>query len=155
MPTPRIQSVPSVPRKIDVEADPPRANDHTPPTNLMPPTFRIPLVSRPIIFHSDMPNIYQVSPKPPSPVSHERGFLKPPPLTMPGSLFPRSPSIIPDTAPPLQTPRTRRASNSTLSPTLGRTNATRTEVHSTMEDRHVEADISSGTLLRLVRCRLF
>lgn len=90
---------------------------------------------------------YAVFLKPPSPVSREKTSLKPRPATMPGSLFPRSPSIFPEFAPVLQTPRIQRISDNAPSPpTLERPNTIEIEVHPTLEDPHAEADISSGTL---------
>ena len=155
MPPPQIQNVARIPRRINVEVDPSRETDHSVPTNLMLPTHRIPLVSRLILSPSDIPNLEQVSLKPPSPVLRERAFLKPPPSTMPGSLFPRSPSMIPEFLPSLQTPRIQRVPNNAPPLILKQIDAARTEVPPTMEDEHGEADISSGTLFQSTWCRLF
>ena len=155
MPSPLIQSVARTPRRINAEVNPSRTNDHTAPTNLMPPARRIPLVSRYIIFPSHIPDHYQVSFKSHSPVPREKAFLKPSLPTMPGSLFPRSPSMVPELALQLQTPRIQRVSDTSPATLLGHTNATRTEIHPTMEDYHAEADISSGMSSLLHRCRLF
>jgi len=89
---------------------------------------------------------YVVFLKPPSPVSREKATLKPPPITMPGSLFPRSPSMFPDSAPVLQTPCIQRISVNAPPPTLKQPDAVGAEVHPTSEDHHIEADISSGAL---------
>lgn len=88
---------------------------------------------------------HQVFLKPTSPVPREKTFLKPPPPTMPGSLFPRSPSMVPEFASKLQTPCTRRVPNNLLSPAFERTDLTVPEVHPSLEVHHDEADISSGT----------
>ncbi|KAF9790390.1 hypothetical protein BJ322DRAFT_1036132 [Thelephora terrestris] len=79
----------------------------------------------------------------PSRVSREKTFLKPPPPTMPGSLFPRSPSMAPNITPQLQTTRIQRVSSNPPSPTLEKPDATGTDVRPTLEDHPVEADISS------------
>jgi len=93
--------------------------------------------------------------KPPSPVPREKAFLKPPLVTMPGSLFPRSPSMVPEFASVLQTPRFQRTSSNASSPTLEQPDAIRAEVRPTSEDHHAEADISSGALYTWPRCALF
>ena len=87
---------------------------------------------------------YLVFLKPPSPVSREKATLKPPPTTMPGSLFPRSPSMFPDFAPVLRTPCIQRISVNAPLPTLKQPGTLGAEVHPTLEDPHIEADISSG-----------
>ena len=147
MPVPWMRGILSVvPRRISVKVDPSRVYDRTTPRNLASLIYRMPLVSSLIIFTSSIPMSYQVKPLPPAP--REKTFLKPPPPTMPGSLFPRSPSMVPDFGPSLQTPRIHGISNGASSPTLGTIDAKRTEVHPTAEDNHAEADISSGALAR-------
>jgi len=148
MPAPRIQSVARVPRRMKLEGDPPQANDHAVPTNLMPPAHRS-LVSRahhtPWRYTQSMSFFNPVFLKPPSPVPREKAFLKPPPVTMPGSLFPRSPSMVPEFASVLRTPRVQRTSSNVPPPAL-EPDAIRAQVHPTSEDHHAEVDISSGAL---------
>jgi len=90
--------------------------------------------------------------KPSLPAPHEKASLKPPLTTMPGSLFPRSPSMFPDFASILQTPRIQRATNGTPLPTLEQSDPIGAEVHQTLEDHRAEADISSGALSQQPRC---
>ena len=94
------------------------------------------------------PLFYLVFLKPPIPVPREKTSLKPPVVTMPGSLFPRSPSMFPDFAPALQTPRIQRVSNNTSPPALKQLDA---GPHPTPEDHHAEADVSSGALSQWLR----
>lgn len=71
---------------------------------------------------------------------------------MPGSLFPRSPSIFPEFSPALHTPRIQRTSTNAPSPTLERPDPSGAEVLPLLEDHHAEADISSGALSQRLRC---
>lgn len=89
---------------------------------------------------------YTVFLKPPSPIPREKASLKPSPVTMPGSLFPRSPSMFPEFAPVLQTPRIQRISDNVLSPTLEQPDTVEVQVHPTLEGYRAEAEISSGVL---------
>jgi len=84
--------------------------------------------------------------KPSSPVPPKKASLKPPPITMPGSLFPRSPSMLPDFAPVLQTPRIQHISNDAPPPAPERSDPIRAQVHPMLDDHHAEADVSSGAL---------
>jgi hypothetical protein len=156
MPAPRTQGVARVARRMNVEGGWRRANDRTVPTNLTPIAHRMSLVSRahhtPRRCVQPVSLFYPVFLKPPSPVLRERAFLKPPPVTMPGSLFPRSPSMVPGFASALQTPRIQRVSNNAPSPTP---NAIGVKVHPILEDHHAEADVSSGAPFRRLRCVLF
>jgi len=55
--------------------------------------------------------------------------------------------MFPDFAPVLQTPRVQRVNNGAPPPTLERSDPIGADVHQTLEDRHAEADVSSGALL--------
>ena len=99
--------------------------------------------------------LYSVFLKPRLPVPNEKAFLKPPLVTMPGSLFPRSQSMVPDSSPALLTPRIHRVSNNVPSLTPQDPRVIRAEVHPGLEDHHAEADVSSGALSQWLRCGSF
>lgn len=135
----------------------PQANDRASPTVLTPLVRRTSLVSQVhrtsaiypthTIFHPEFL-------KPSLPGPREKASLRPPLTTMPGSLFPRSPSMFPDFAPALQTPRIQRVTYGAPSPSLEQPDPIGAEVQQTLEDCYAEADISSGALSQQLRCEL-
>lgn len=131
---------------MSVEGDPLRANGRAAPKNLTSLVRRVSLVSGAhhtlVVYPTNTP-FHPEFLKPPSPVLYGKTSLKPL-TTMPGSLFPRSPSMFPDFAPVLQTPRIQRATNGALPPTLEQPDHIEAEVRQILEDRYAEADISSG-----------